>query len=240
MTLRQFLKPAGALAAVGLIGFAAMSVTSPRVQADSNSDVQIGFAIAPVQLNMKGLNPALVGKGSYIVNAKGDCNGCHNSPGLGGEWVLGKNPYFGQSKMVNAAGYLGGGSMFGPFPGKGMGGNGPLVIYSRNLTPGCDTAPCTNPLPEGGHTFAEFLNILRTGHDYDTSAHPACPTIGLEGCIASPPFDAALLQVMPWPVQANMSDDDIRAIYEYLRAVPCISNAGVAGLPSNLYQKCPQ
>jgi hypothetical protein len=49
--------------------------------------VQIGFAIAPVQLNMNGKNPALVGKGSYIVNAKGDCNGCHNSPDLGGEWA---------------------------------------------------------------------------------------------------------------------------------------------------------
>src|SRR5437868_4234225 len=107
MTLRQFVKPAGALATLGLIGFAAISFNSPRVQADSDSTVQIGFAIAPVQLNMKGLNPALVGKGSYIVNAKGDCNGCHNSPDLGGEWVAGKNPFFGQPKMVNAKGYLG-------------------------------------------------------------------------------------------------------------------------------------
>jgi hypothetical protein len=239
MTLRQFVKPVGALAAVGLIGFAAMSVTSSRVQADSNSDVQIGFAISPVKLNMKGLNPALVGKGSYIVNAKGDCNGCHNSPDLGGEWVAGKNPFFGQPKLVNANGYLGGGSTFGPFPGKGPGGVGPLMIYARNLTPGCDAAPCTNPLPEGGHTFEEFRTIIRTGHDYDATAHPACPTLGLEGCIASPPFDATLLQVMPWPVQANMSDDDLRAIYEYLRAIPCISHAGTVGLPANLYQTCP-
>jgi hypothetical protein len=232
MTLLQFLKPGGAIAAFGLIGFASMWMISPRAQADSNSEVQIGFAIAPVQLNMKGRNPALVGKGSYIVNAKADCNGCHNSPDLGGEWALGHNPYFGQPKMVNALGYLGGGMTFGPFPGQGIGGNGQLTIYSRNLTPD------TSGLPEGGHTFAEFLTIIRTGHDFD-AAHPACPTLGVMGCIASPPFNATLLQVMPWPVQGYMSDDDLQAVYEYLSAIPCISHKGSVGLPSNLYQTCP-
>jgi hypothetical protein len=119
------------LTALGLIGFAAMSIISPRAQADSNSEVQIGFAIAPVHLNMNGKNPALVGKGSYIVNAKGDCNGCHNSPDLGGEWADGHNPYFGQSTMVNARGYLGGGSQFGPFPERGS-----VASASRSSTPG--------------------------------------------------------------------------------------------------------
>jgi hypothetical protein len=232
MTLTQFVKRAGALSTFGLIGFAAISIISPRVQADSNSDVQIGFAIAPVQLNMKGRNPALVGKGSYIVNAKADCNGCHNSPDLGGEWAPGHNPYLGQPKKVNAAGYLGGGSQFGPFPGQGIGGVGPLVIYSRNLTPDA------SGLPEGGHTFQEFLTIMRTGHDFDL-AHPACPTLGAAGCIVSPPFDATVLQVMPWPVYGNMSDDDLQAVYEYLSAIPCISHKGTVGLPSNLYQTCP-
>jgi hypothetical protein len=244
MTLMQFIKPAGGFAAVALIGFGALSIVSSGVQADSNSEVQIGFAITPVRLNTKGLNPALVGKGSYIVNAKGDCNGCHNSPGHGGEWAPGFNPYFGQPKMVNAAGFLGGGATFGPFPGLGPGSStdpmiNPLFIYSRNLTPGCDTSPCTKPLPEGGSTFEQFRTIMRTGHDYD-DAHPPCPTKGAVGCIASPPFDASLLQVMPWPVQANMSDDDIRAIYEYLRAIPCVSNAEVPDLPSILYQYCPE
>jgi hypothetical protein len=36
-----------------------------------------------------------------------------------------------------------------------------------------------------------------------------------------------------------MSDNDLAAIYEYLRAIPCISNAGL-GLPANLVQVCPQ
>jgi len=100
-------------------------ISSPRVQANDNdrdgddSKVQIGFEIAPVHLTLTGTEPRPVGKGSYIVNAQGDCNGCHNSPDLGGEWAPGHNPYFGQPKMVNVNAYLGGGSQFGPFPGKG-------------------------------------------------------------------------------------------------------------------------
>jgi hypothetical protein len=239
MTLKQLRPAIGAAAALAATALTlTTTITAPRVHADSSSTdsrIQVGFNLAPVKLNMKGLNPALVGVGSYIVNAQADCNGCHNSPDLGGEWAVGGNPYFGQPKMENAAGYLGGGSTFGPFPGKGIGGVGLLTVYSRNLTPD------SSGLPEGGHTLQEFMTILRTGHDFD-AAHPACSTgmLGAEGCIASPPpFAADHLQVMPWPVYGNMSDNDITAIYEYLRAIPCISHAGTIGLPSNLYQTCP-
>jgi hypothetical protein len=244
MTLMQIVKPMGTVAAVALLGFAGVSIISRPLRADSdesNSHVQIGFNIAPVTLKVQGLNPALVGKGSYIVNAHGDCNGCHNNPRLGGEWADGHNPYLGQPKMVNAAAYLAGGTPFGPFPGNGgkfvpPGSPQGLYVYSRNLTPGCDSLPCTNPLPEGGTSFQDFVTIMRAGHDFD-NAHPACPKMGALGCIASPPFDATRLQVMPWPVYGNMSDDDLAAIYEYLRAIPCISNAGL-GLPANLIHFC--
>jgi hypothetical protein len=238
MMPKRFAAAAGTFAACAVFVLAGTLISSPRVQANDDdrdgdeSKVQTGFEIAPVHLTLTGLNHARVGKGSYIVNAQGDCNGCHNSPDLGGEWAPGHNPYFGQPKRVNAQAYLGGGSQFGPFPGKGIGGVGPLIIYSRNLTPD------VSGLPEGGHTFQDFLTIMRTGHDFDL-AHPACPTLGVMGCIASPPFKASLLQVMPWPVYANMSDDDIRAIYEYLKAIPCISHAGSVGLPANVYQTCP-
>jgi hypothetical protein len=252
MTLAKFVTAAGVVAAVTLAGFGAMILTSPRLHAgsDSGSDgsdskVRIGFAIAPVKLTLDGKDPALVGKGSYIVNAKGLCNHCHLSPDLTGPsglWAPGHNPFFAQPKIFNASGYLGGGAKFGGFPGQGPDGVGPLVIYGRNLTPGCDTAPCTNPRPEGGHTFSEFLTIFRTGHDFD-NAHPACPSLGVEGCLSTSvpglPYAAHLLQVMPWPEYGDMSDDDIRAVYEYLGAIPCISHAGTVGLPANIYQTCP-
>jgi len=78
--------------------FAGMMLnTSPRAHADSSeadSRIQIGFNIAPVKLNLKGLNRAKVGAGSYIVNGQGDCNGWHTSPDYGPEFS--KDPTFGR------------------------------------------------------------------------------------------------------------------------------------------------
>jgi hypothetical protein len=40
-------------------------------------------------------------------------------------------------------------------------------------------------------------------------------------CIPTP-FDGSLLQIMPWPIYQNMTDHELRAIYEYLSAIPCL------------------
>jgi hypothetical protein len=52
------------------------------------SEIKIGFEIAPVPLNLRGKNPALVGLGSYIVYAEDGCNDCHTCP----SYVQGTNP----------------------------------------------------------------------------------------------------------------------------------------------------
>lgn len=148
-----------------------------------DSRVEQGFDIAPVPLDLKGKNRELVGLGSYLVNAVGGCNDCHTNP----PYAAGGDPFMGQPKKVNVDCYLAGGMQFGPFT-------------SRNLTP-------ENGLPEG-HTYQEFLTILRTGKDFD---------------MAHPQF-GPLLQVMPWPTYQSMSDHDIRAIYEYLRSIPAIAH----------------
>jgi hypothetical protein len=119
---------------------------------------------------------------------------------------------------VNPATYLGGGRDFGPFGSQGE----LLHLYSRNLTPD------KTGRPAGGHTFEEFLTILRTGKDYD-QLHPNCTGSPNGDCLL-PPFNGSLLQVMPWPVHQNMTDHDIRAIYEYLSAIPCI-DTDIAGAP---------
>jgi hypothetical protein len=241
MTLKQqklLTASAAALTVAFLMG--TLMSTSPKVHADSSqtdSRIQIGFNIAPVKLNLKGLNPAKVGIGSYIVNAQSDCNGCHTSPDYGPEFS--KDPtHVGNAApgVVNPAAYLGGGRFFATFPG---GAN----IFSRNLTPD------VTGLPEGGNTLEQFMNIFRTGHDYDV-AHPPCPMTGAEGCILGPPItpiNGNVLQIMPWPIYGRMSDNDIEAIYEYLKAIPCISHhdaplplpAGSPPLPSTVYQTCP-
>jgi hypothetical protein len=109
---------------------------------------------------------------------------------------------------MNPATYLGGGRIFPALvPGS-------AVIISRNLTPD------SSGLPEGGNTFDQFLTIMRTGVDMD-QLHPPCTGATNTGCIPAP-FDGNLLQVMPWPNFQALSDNDLRAIYEYLSAVPCI------------------
>jgi hypothetical protein len=150
----------------------------------NNSLIRIGFDIAPVPLDTRRLNKALVGLGSYIVNT-GGCNDCHTNP----SYEMGRDPFMGQPERINTAGYLGGGQVFGPFT-------------SRNLTPrASDGRPA-------GLTLAEFTRTMRTGVDLK-NRHP----------LISP-----LLQVMPWPVFGKKSDRDVKAVYEYLRAIPCVGS----------------
>lgn len=114
----------------------------------------------------------------------------------------GGDPTLGQPKRINADVYLGGGTLFIPAS------PGFRAIVSRNLTPD------KTGLPEGGASFEEFRSIIRTGVDPDR-AHPEYG-----------PF----LVVMPWPVYQGMTNHDLRAIYEFLSAIPCVE--GDPGLPN--------
>jgi hypothetical protein len=64
--------------------------------------------------------------------------------------------------------------------------------------------------------------------------HPNCSATVTTNCF-TPPFDGNLLQVMPWPIHRNMTDHDLRAIYEYLSAVPCIAGPPA---PDPLHNDC--
>ncbi len=221
-TLKLCGASAALVAVVVLMSFKTSVARAGEGPDSEESKIRIGFAIAPVPLNLEGKNRSLVGLGSYIVNAQGDCNGCH-SQGPQTEYLPTGNPtllrppsgpYQGK-EQVNPATYLGGGRDFGPFPGLAH-------LYSRNLTPD------KSGRPEGGATFQQFYTILRTGKDFD-NIHPTCTGAPNGACVPAP-FNGALLQVMPWPVYRHMTDRDIRAIYEYLSAIPCI-NTTIAGAP---------
>src|SRR5215813_13169094 len=103
-----------------MVVVAGMSISPTRGKAEDESESRIkqGFAIAPVKLNLVEKNRALVGLGSYLVNAVGGCNDCHTNP----NYAAGGNPFLGEPKKINAKNYLAGGMAFGPF-------------ISRNLTP---------------------------------------------------------------------------------------------------------
>jgi len=208
----------GTVAACAVILAAGLVISSQRMRADGGDDskdseqskIKIGHDIAPVQLNLKGKDHDLVYLGSYIVNAQGDCNGCHSkSPDT--EYVFGGIPYFGQHPTkVNPDVYLGGGQDFGTLDPDGKSAH----IVTRNLTPD------KTGRPEGGNTFEEFKQIIRHGTDFD-HWHPTCTGALTPNCVP-PPFDGSLLQIMPWPTYANMTDHDLLAIYTYLSAIPCL------------------
>lgn len=66
-------------------------------------------------------------------------------------------------------------------------------LTSPNITPD------KNGLP-AGLTLEAFLHTIHTGQDQDDPNR--------------------ILQVMPWSVYGKMNNQDLRAIYEYLRAIP--------------------
>lgn len=229
MIIKQFVKAVGSVAVLVAIVLVGTLLRSPRVHANEDDDngdrsesrIRVGFRIAPVPLNLHGRNRELVGLGSYLVNGPGDCNACHNAGPGNNQFLPGGNPFFGQPERINPVTYLGGGRDFGALvPGSAH-------IISRNLTPD------RTGLPLGGAPFTEFLLIMRTGVDTD-HLHPTCVGSVDPGCIPDP-FDGSLLQVMPWPVFKNMTDHDLRAMYEYLSAIPCISGPP---LPDPLHHDC--
>lgn len=73
------------------------------------------------------------------------------------------------------------------------------VSYAANLTPD-DTGT-------GGWTQARFIKAIREGKSK-----------GLDGT-------RPLLPPMPWPVYRNMTDEDLKSIYAFLRTVKPVQNA---------------
>ena len=185
--------------AVTALGAAALALTLVNVVRGGGdgdhgpgllNDVErIGLEIAPLPLDLRGKDPKMVGLGSYRVNAVADCWGCHADPAFtppgtpDPQFEVGGDPYLGQPEKIELAGYVRGGRAFGP-------------VVSRNLRPEIGTG-----LP-AGHTFPEFVDIMRHGTDYDNPGQ--------------------LLRVMPWPAFKNMSDTDLWAIYLYLKALPAV------------------
>jgi hypothetical protein len=170
MKQRRFARSLGTFIAFAGLPVAAVTVRPARLKADDDgeedSKVQQAFAIAPAPLNLEGKDRNLAGLGSYFVNTQSDCNGCRSLIPAAA-FIPARNPYllpqiFTAKKQVNPAVYLGGGRGFGPL---GTGANPGCQIISRNLTPD------KTGRPEGGRSFAEFLQIVGTGVDLD-HLHP--------------------------------------------------------------------
>ena len=136
--MRKHIRQLLAIAVVVCTGITA----AVALRAQGNSRIQRGADVAPVPLNMRGLNPALVREGSYIVNAQGGCNDCHTVP----SYAAGGDPFAGEPELINAPCYLAGGAAFGPF-------------VSRNITPRANGLPA-------GRTLEQFKQIMHDGTDF--------------------------------------------------------------------------
>ena len=75
-------------------------------------------------------------------------------------------------------------------------------IVSANITPDLQGLP-------NFHTYPEFLGQMRSGKNHHR------------------PGD--VLQVMPWPLYGQMTDIDLRSVYEYLRAIPPVDRGTPGG-----------
>jgi mono/diheme cytochrome c family protein len=159
---------------------------------------QIGLCISPVKLDLKDevslSDLQKIGRGSYLVNAAGQCGVCHTcfqgNNDTGDQFLSGGNPFLGQSERINKDRFMAGGCTRS---GRGGAENSKT---STNLTP----APINNGMP-AGFTVDEFVRALMTGRS---------------------PKDGRILQVLPWPHIGKMSDSDLRAIYAYLKQIPPI------------------
>ena len=209
--------------AATVVAVGCMTQTAPAAADDHRYDrddarIRVGLETAPVPLNLRGKDPALVGLGSYLVTS-GGCNDCHTAS-TSSEFAPGGNPYLkgNPPKVINQATYLVGGRNFGSLiPGT-------PEIVSRNLTPD------KSGRPAGGRTFHEFVEILRTGVDLD-HLHPNCSATVTTNCFPpAQPFNGDLLQIMPWPDFQIMTEHELRAIYEYLSAIPCLEGTAAGQL----------
>ena len=136
--MRKFVMRVAA-AAIGLMALPAMAATTCG---DFGLDrIQAGYRANPVPLNVGTKSSRLIGYGSYLVNAIGGCSDCHTNP----PFAEGGNPFLGQPKKINTAGFLGGGVSFGPF-------------ISANITPDSAGRPA-------GLTLRQFITLMRTGKE---------------------------------------------------------------------------
>jgi mono/diheme cytochrome c family protein len=152
-----------------------------------------------------------IARGEYLVTI-GGCHDCHspkvmgpNGPDLDVSGLLSGHPA-GQVMPAAPAGL----TPDGWAAAGNMGGTawmGPWgTSYAANLTP--------DPTGMGNWTEAQFVAAMRTGQ-HAGSGRPILPP-------------------MPWQNMAQMTDDDLKSVFAYLRTIPEVANVVPAPAPPPL------
>lgn len=155
---------------------------------------------APPQSKAEAPPPTPVERGRYLVTIL-TCNDCHTPLEVGprGPQPDMKRLLSGHPETLQQ---LSPPAPVGPWTWMAAATNtafaGPWGIsYASNLTPDPNTGL-------GVWTEEMFLKAMRTGRHMGTS-RPIQPP-------------------MPWPSYAHMTDDDLKAVFAYLRSVPALAN----------------
>jgi mono/diheme cytochrome c family protein len=148
-----------------------------------------------------GAHDRRVERGRYLVTTIG-CGDCHTPKTMGAN-----GPEEDHSRLLS--GHPEGSN----FPAPPAAGNGPWIAtaswdltawsgpwgisYARNLTPDQNTGI-------GSWSEETFVGAIRTGRHMGV-ARPILPP-------------------MPWPAYRNLTDEDLKAVYAYLRSIPPVHN----------------
>ncbi|MFG0330863.1 MAG: c-type cytochrome [Phycisphaerales bacterium] len=184
-----------AAAGVGILFATAASIVG--CQEESEDDISISPAM--LQPNLADLTSP-VARGEYLVSTIG-CSDCHTPfkmgpHGLEKDWsrLLSGHP---EDFVMSAAPVMPEGWL-GAFTVTNTAFSGPWGIsYAANLTPDVQTGL-------GIWTEEMFVNAIRQGKH-----------MGLSRTIMPP---------MPWEYYSKLTDEDLRAIYAYLRTIPAVEN----------------
>lgn len=146
--------------------------------------------------------PALVARGEYLVNAMG-CDDCHspkrmgaNGPEIIPELRFSGYPSSRPVSMADSNTIKKGWAMFGPDLTSAAGPWG--MSFAANLT--------SDPTGIGNWKEEQFFTAIRKGK-----------AKGLEN-------NRSLLPPMPWFSYRNLSDDDLKSIYAYLKSTKPVNN----------------
>jgi len=152
--------------------------------------------------------PSRVERGRYLVESIG-CGDCHTPKKMGPQGPVEDHERLLSGHPENAvhppAPRLGDGPWIAVGTWDLTAWSGPWgVSYTKNLTPDENTGI-------GSWSEDTFVAALRTGRHMGVSR--------------------PILPPMPWTAYRNLSDDDLKAIYAYLRAIPPIHNRVPEPLP---------
>jgi len=170
-------------------------VAVPALVAVAAFGVKASGATEPPQAK-----PDMVKRGEYLVNAMG-CNDCHTPMKMGAN-----------GPEYDTARYLSGHQATEKLPPppaptgpwmvtvsiSGTAWSGPWGIsYTQNITPDPETGI-------GNYTEAQFIQTIRDGKKQGRGRD--------------------ILPPMPWPAFKNLTDDDLKSIYAFLRTVKPLKN----------------